>query len=445
MDYDLIALGGGSGGIAVARRAAQHGAKCAVIEADRLGGTCVNRGCVPKKVMWYAAQLAHTLHDAAAYGFDATLSAIDWAQLKQSRDVYLARLNGIYRRNLDASAVDLIQGYGRFVDAHTLEVAGRQYRAKHIVIATGGRPRVPAFPGAELGLTSDDFFKLEQQPQRVVIVGAGYIAVELAGVLNALGSEVTLLLRRNQLLGRFDPMLRESLMEAMQLQGINILSCIHLQGISRDDHTGLSLDTASGPLTGYDALIWAVGRENALDELNLAAAGVAVESGMIQTDDYQNTNVPGIYALGDVTGRAALTPVAIAAGRRLADRLFNRQPESRLDYRNIPSVVFSHPPIGTVGLSEDEAREQYGDDVKVYQSRFVPLYNAVTTDKPHTSMKLVTIGSQEKIVGCHVIGPAADEMLQGFAVALKMGATKKDFDDTVAIHPTSAEEFVTMR
>lgn len=454
--FDLIAIGGGSGGIAVARRAAEYGMKCAVIESGQLGGTCVNVGCVPKKVMWYAAQLGHALHDAPDYGFDAALTTIDWSQLKARRDRYIVRLNEIYARNLANSEVTMIAGSAAFVTKNSVAVAGEYYSADHIVIACGGRPSIPNIPGAEYGITSDGFFALEALPRRVAIVGSGYIAVELAGVLNTLGSEVSLLLRRQHLLGRFDAMLREGLMEQMQEDGVHLLTGINLTVIEHGADQTLTLHTRDGTghdqgMSGYDCLIWAIGRESRVAEVNLAAAGVMLDSaGFIPVDSFQNIVVDGdvidgLYAIGDVTGQAALTPVAIAAGRQLAERLFGGKPEAKLDDSNIPSVIFSHPPIGSIGLSEDEAREQFGDDVKIYQSRFTPMYYAMTSRKQHSMMKLVTVGALEKVVGCHIIGDGADEMLQGFAVAIKMGATKADFDNTMAIHPTSAEELVTMR
>ena len=445
--FDLIAIGGGSGGMAVARRAAEYGMKCAVIESNRLGGTCVNVGCVPKKVMWYAAQLSHALHDAPEYGFDAALTTVDWPQLKAGRDGYVERLNKIYARNLANSEVTMIEGHAAFASSNSVAVGDETYSADHIVIACGGRPAIPDVPGAELGITSDGFFELESLPRRVAIVGSGYIAVELAGVLNALGSDVSLLLRRQHLLARFDVMLREELMEQMQDDGIHVATGINLSAVERDDDQQLTLHTNDGHvMDGYDTLIWAIGRESQVDGLNLGAAGLSInDAGFIPVDQFQNSSVSGIYAIGDVTGQAALTPVAIAAGRRLADRLFGGKADAKLDESNIPSVVFSHPPIGTVGMTEDEAREQFGDDVKVYQSRFVPMYYAMTTRKQRSTMKLITVGAMEKVVGCHIIGDGADEMLQGFAVAIKMGATKADFDNTIAIHPTSAEELVTMR
>jgi glutathione reductase (NADPH) len=445
--YDLLAIGGGSGGLSAAERAAMYGKKAAVVEMGRMGGTCVNVGCVPKKVMWNAASIAQALRDAKGYGFDVLVNDFDWTQLVKGREGYIQGINDWYGTYLKDSNIDWLKGEARFVDAHTLEVAGEHYTADHIVISPGGTPMVPNIPGAEHGITSDGFFALTVQPRRVAIVGAGYIAVELAGMLNALGSEVDLLLRRQHFLATFDAMLRESLMEEMVSDGVNILPNINLERVERGADGKLTLTAQGGHiLSGFDALIWAIGRAPNTAELNLEAAGVAMdEHGFIPTDAFQNTNVPGLYAVGDATGRAQLTPVAIAAARRLGDRLFNNQPERHLDYENIPTVMFSHPPIGTVGLTEDEARERHGDAVKVYQTRFTPMYHALTDHKSKTAMKLVCVGAQERIVGIHMIGHGVDEMLQGFAVALKMGATKKQFDDTVAIHPTSSEELVTMR
>jgi glutathione reductase (NADPH) len=442
--FDLIAIGGGSGGIAVASRAARLGARCAVIESDRLGGTCVNRGCVPKKIMWYAAAIAGSLHDASAYGFDIAWNGFDWARLRLARDAYLVRLNQIYRRNLAQAGVVLIEGAAAFVDPHTLAVGDRRCRAGHIVIATGSRPRTPDVEQAGLGITSDGFFSLPRQPRNVAIAGAGYIAVELAGLLNALGSRVTLLLRHRELLGRFDGMIRETLAEEMRNAGVHIVTGTEIVGVSHDAGGDLALHCSGHQsLAGFDGLIWAIGRRANTERLNLPAAGVRVGAdGALPVDDYQNTNIPGIYAVGDVTGRAALTPVAIAAGRHLADRLFGGQPESRLDYDNIPTVIFSHPPVGSAGLSEEEAHARHGSGVKCYHSRFTPLYHGITGRNAHTAVKLVTVGEEERVVGCHIVGHGADEMLQGFAVAIRLGVTKRDFDRTVAIHPTAAEEFV---
>ncbi len=446
--YDFLAIGAGSGGIAATNRAAAYGAKTARIEKARIGGTCVNVGCVPKKLMWNAATIAETLRDAPDYGFKLTLDGFDWSTLKQARDKYIKRLNDIYHRVGEQNNVDYIEGEARFTGPNSVEVNGETITAEHIVIAVGGRPTVPDLPGAGLGITSDGFFELEQQPRRVAVIGAGYIAVEFAGLLASLGTEVTMILRGESFLRRFDATIRETLLEEMQNAGINIMTCIHLQSLQKEEGNTVALQSAdSNTYGGFDSVIWAIGREPLTAALQLETVGVETDKrGYIPTDEYQNTNVSGIYAVGDVTGRAQLTPVAIAAGRRLADRLFDGQTEAKLDYDNIASVVFSHPPIGTVGLTEDEAHEQFGDGaVKVYQSRFTNMYYAPTEHKSPTVVKLVTVGAQEKIVGCHIIGMQADEIIQGFAVAVKMGATKKDFDNTMAIHPTAGEELVTLR
>jgi glutathione reductase (NADPH) len=418
-----------------------------VVERGPLGGTCVNVGCVPKKVMWFGASIAHTLETAAGYGFTIDSARFDWPSLKRARDAYVHGINDWYHTYLADSNIDEIAGTARFVDARTLDVDGRRYSADHIVIAPGGAPSLPQTEGVELGITSDGFFELEKLPRRVAVVGSGYIAVELAGMLSALGSDVTMLLRREHLLRNFDSMLRENLTEEMLGDGIDILARTQVRKVMREADGSLCIECENGQrLEGFDKLIWAIGRYPLSADLNLDAAGVAVDAqGYIRTDKFQQTNVEGIYAIGDVTGQAQLTPVAIAAGRRLSDRLFGGMPERHLPYENIATVVFSHPPIATVGLTESVARDIHGDAVKVYQTRFTAMYNAFTERKQKTAMKLVTVGAREKVVGCHIIGPGADEMLQGFAVAIRMGATKRDLDDTVAIHPTSAEELVTMR
>lgn len=446
-EYDFLVIGGGSGGLAAAKRAAAHGARTALIERGRLGGTCVNRGCVPKKLMFNAASIAEMLRDARGYGFDFGANGFNWSRLKTARDAYVERLNAIYRRGLTSAGVTEISGEARFFDAHSVDVGGTRLRANHILIATGAYRDRPDIPGADLGITSDGFFEIDTQPNCVLIVGGGYVAVELAGIFHSLGSEVTLLLRGERLLARFDASLRDVLLEEMEESGISVMRPAQIAAVESDgDGLAVHLERAHR-MSGFDTVIWATGQRANTAQLALDRTGVAVdEHGFVTTDDYQNTNVPGIYAVGDVTPRLALTPVAIAAGRRLADRLFGGEPEARLDYANVPTVVFSHPPIGTVGLTEDEARELYGiNDVKVYESRFTSLYYAVTEQHPPTLMKLVTVGPREKVVGCHLIGRGVDEIIQGFAVAVKMGATKADLDNTVAIHPTSAEELVTMR
>ncbi|MDH3273660.1 MAG: glutathione-disulfide reductase [Gammaproteobacteria bacterium] len=444
--FDLLVIGGGSGGIAHARRAAEYGATVGVIEYGPLGGTCVNVGCVPKKVMWYTAGHAHHFAHAADYGFDVAVNGHDWTTLKARRDGYVHRLNGIYENNLDKSGVTTITGTASFVDAHTVAVEGVQYHADRIVVATGGRPIVPNISGAELGITSDGFFELEERPRRVLVAGSGYIAVELAGVFNALGSETQLVVRKDSVIRSFDSMLGEQLMEAMQNDGVRIDTRVIPLSVEQTDD-GLVLYAEDGRRFGpVDCLLWAIGRSPNVASLELDNAGVqSDDDGFITTDDFQQTNVENIFALGDVTGRPALTPVAIAAGRRLADRLYGGMEGRHLDYKLIPTVVFSHPPIATVGMTEDAARAEYGDAVKVYSSGFTPMFYALGDMKQRSVMKLVVAGDDERVLGCHVIGEGADEMMQGFAVAMRMGATKADFDDTVAIHPSNAEELVTMR
>ena len=445
--YDLISIGGGSGGLAVAQRAAEYGARVLVVEPQPLGGTCVNVGCVPKKVMWNAASIAHALQDAGEYGFaPGSDRPVEWARLKASRDAYVARLNGIYERNLDRKGITWVRGRARFVDAHTVVVGDRTFSAPQIVIATGGRPVVPAVPGADRGITSDGFFELEAPPARVAVIGTGYVAVELGGTLAALGAKVSLFMRQERLLRSFDVMLSAALMAELTADGVELVAHAVVAGVKAAGDAHRLVLSDGREFGDFDCVLWAIGRQPVTADLGLERIGVATyDDGVVITDRFQATNVEGVYAIGDVTGREALTPVAIAAGRRLADRLFNAQHERHLDYELIPTVVFSHPPIGTVGLTESAARELHGDAVRIYRSSFVPLYHALTERKRRAEMKLVCVGEDERIVGLHVIGAGADEMLQGFAVAMKMGARKADFDNTVAIHPTSAEEFVTMR
>lgn len=445
-DFDLLVIGGGSGGLAHAQRAAEYGARAAVIENGPLGGTCVNVGCVPKKVMWYTSHHAHQFELARSYGFDITVNDHDWAALKERRDAYIERLNGIYASNLERREVTLIRGTARFVSPAELDVDGKRYRAARIVIATGGYPSMPELPGAELGFSSDGFFELEERPQRVAVVGSGYVAVELAGVFNGLGSDTTIYLRKDAVLRDFDAMLSAEARAIMEHDGIGFETGFVPAALEKTPR-GLVLTAADGRKSEpVDGVLWAIGRTPNTQTLELAAAGIASDpAGFIPTDDYQATNVDNIFALGDVTGRAALTPVAIAAGRRLADRLYGGMDGRHLEYDCIPTVIFTHPPIGTVGMTEAAARLAHGDSVQTFQARFNPMQYALSTDKVATTMKLITLGEERRIIGCHMIGDGCDEMLQGFAVAIRMGACKQDFDDTVAIHPTSAEELVTMR
>ena len=446
--YDLLTIGAGSGGVAISNRAAQYGARCVLIERGRLGGTCVNVGCVPKKIMWNAGHIAHTLEDAADYGFSLGPHPLDWSALKGSRDRYVRDLNERYAAGLASNRVTVVRGTARFVGPKTVEVGDQRLTARHVVIATGGHPIVPDVPGAQHGITSDGFFELEQRPDRIAIVGAGYIAAELAGVMRALGSHVTLIVRREQLLMSFDSMLRGLLIQQMREDRIEVVTNSQIAGLQRESDATLTILSESGMrLGGFDCVLWAIGRRSNSAELNLAATSVTPdELHHVTTDLYQETGIPGIYAIGDVTGRAALTPVAIAAGRRLADRLFGGQEGRHLDYRNVATVVFSHPPIGTIGLTEAEALAALGaNSVRVYEATFTPMYHAFMTRTVRMGIKLVVAGPEEKIVGLHVIGTGSDELLQGFAVAIQMGATKRDFDNTVAIHPTVAEELVTLK
>jgi glutathione reductase (NADPH) len=446
--YDLIVIGAGSGGLAAAQRAAEYGARVAIIESGPLGGTCVNVGCVPKKIMWNAAETSAALEAAEGYGFQLEVGRHDWALLKQRRDAYIHRLNGIYAANLAKRKVELVRGRASFLAATTVSAAGRTLQAARVLIATGGRPVTPPIPGAQLGITSDGFFALHERPARVAVVGSSYIAVELAGIFRYLGSATTLVIRGERILRAFDSMLGEATLGLMRDAGVSVVSDAAPKALARGADGALALEVAGGRRTGpFDCVLWAIGRSAEVDDLKLEHAGVHLtEHGFIETDRYQATSNPQVFAIGDVTGRAGLTPVAIAAGRRLADRLYGGQDDRHLDYDNIPTVIFGHPPIGTVGLTEAAARERYGDaNIKVFRASFLPLYHVLTSAKPRCEMKLVTHGPEERIVGLHVVGEGADEMLQGFAVALRMGATRKDFDDTVAIHPTSAEEFVTMR
>ena len=444
--FDLIVIGGGSGGLAHAQRAADYGATTAVIESGPLGGTCVNVGCVPKKIMWYTAHHAHMLENAKDFGFELSVKGHIWSDVKKKRDAYILRLNEIYQENLDRRRITLLTGQAKFLDAKTVEVDGQRYAADRIVIATGGYPIIPHIHGAEHGITSDGFFQLPARPQKVALIGSGYVAVELAGVFNGLGSKTSMLVRKDGVLRNFDPMLGKELESAMISSGITLEKGVVPHELTKSA-SGIRIHADDGREFGdYDAVVWAVGRAPNTELLDLEAAGVEMDGyGFVPADEWQQTNVDHIFALGDVTGRAALTPVAIAAGRRLADRLYGGMTDRRLEYERIPTVIFTHPPIGTVGLTEGQARDKYGDDFKVYETRFNPMLYAFSDNKTPTAMKLIAAGAEEKIVGCHIIGDGADEMLQGFAVAIRMGATKKHFDDTVAIHPTSAEELVTMR
>ena len=447
-EYDYIVIGGGSGGIASANRAAMHGAKVILFEGKEVGGTCVNVGCVPKKVMWYGAQVAETLHRyAGEYGFDVTINKFDFATLKANRQAYIDRIHGSYERGFDSNGVERVYEYARFVDPHTVEVAGERYTAPHILIATGGHALYPNIPGSEYGITSDGFFELDEVPKRTAVIGAGYIAVEVAGVLNALGSDTHLFVRKDRPLRTFDKDIVDVLVDEMAKSGPTLHTHANATEVVKNADDSLTISFDNGETITVDCLIWAIGRAANTSGFGLEKTGVKLtEKGTIYSDEFENTSVPGIYALGDVTGKLDLTPVAVKAGRQLSERLFNNKADAKLDYTDVATVVFSHPVIGSVGLTEEKAVAKYGaENIKVYKSSFTPMYTALGDNRQPSTMKLVTLGEDEKIIGLHGIGDGVDEMIQGFSVAIKMGATKADFDNTVAIHPTGSEEFVTMR
>ncbi|UNU72741.1 glutathione-disulfide reductase [Moraxella nasovis] len=451
--FDYIAIGGGSGGIASINRAAMYGKKCAIIEARHVGGTCVNVGCVPKKVLWHGASIAETIHEFAKdYGFDLTLNHFDFKKLVENREAYIKFIHSRYYQGFDKNGVEVIHGFGKFLDKNSVEVTDEDGKtqiitADHILIATGGRPHRPDIDGAELGIDSDGFFELTTLPKSVAIVGGGYIGVELAGVMNAFGVQTHLCVRGERPLKNFDNGIVDVLLDAMQEQNITLHTNSEPVQITKSSND-LTVTFKDGKTLEVECLIWATGRVPATDKIDIEKSGVKLNNkGQVIVDKFQNTNIEGIYAVGDIIeGGVELTPVAVAAGRRLSERLFNNKPNEHLDYQLIPTVMFSHPPIGTIGLSEEQAIKQYGkQDVKIYSSTFTPMYSGITSHRKKCHMKLVCVGDDEKVIGLHGIGFGVDEMIQGFAVAMKMGATKRDFDDTVAIHPTGSEEFVTMR
>ena len=447
-DYDLAVIGGGSGGLAGAFRAAAYGAKVVLLEPGEFGGTCVNVGCVPKKAMWLAADLSQRIELAARMGFDLPPPSLDWNGFVAHRQRYITGIHDSYRKRLDAAGIVHMPCRGHLLDAHTVETdEGERVTATHVLIATGGKPKRPDIPGAELGMVSDDFFSLRAAPRRVAIVGGGYIAVELAGVLQALGSHVEMFVRGKQLLDAFDRELVAELSESLRQHGIQLHFDYSLASVRTEGNNQLRLVPAQGSISEpFDKLIFATGRSPNSASLGLQALGVELDAkGHVVVDDVQDTTTSHIHAVGDVTARPALTPVAIAAARRLMDRLFGGDAQAWLDYDNIATVVFSHPPLGMVGLSEEQARKRHGDVVKTYTTRFRPMLHALADSSQRSLFKLVCVGEDERVVGIHLLGEGADEILQGFAVALKKGITKRDLDDTMAIHPTSAEEVVLMR
>lgn len=441
-DFDMFTLGAGSGGVASSRRAGSYGARVAICEDSRIGGTCVIRGCVPKKILVYASHYAHDIADAAGFGWSVTDPKVDWAALVASKDREIDRLNGVYKRLLRDSGVTVIEGRGKILDEHTVEVAGKRYTAKYILVATGGRPHKPEIPGADLGITSNEALDLKEIPRRLVIVGGGYIGVEFAGIFNAVGSKVTMLVRGDAVLRGFDADVRASLTNEMKKSGIDIKCETFLRDVEKKGD-GLSILTQEAETIECDAVLFATGRTPNTEGLGLDEVGVKrTKEGAIEVDDFSRTHVPSIYAVGDCTNRINLTPVAIAEGRAVAETLFHDRP-TIMDHTNVPSAVFSQPPVGTVGLTEERARKL--GPVDVYVTSFRPLKHTISGRDERTMMKLVVARETRRVLGVHMVGADAPEIVQGFAVALKCGATKEQFDQTVGIHPSAAEEFVTMR
>lgn len=445
-ECDYLVIGIGSGGIASARRAAKYGAKVIAVESKRMGGTCVNVGCVPKKVTWNAAAISETFKDAKAYGFGGfEQPTFDWPYFKKKRDAYVKRLNGIYETNLNRDKIEHLQGRAKFVGKDEVEVAleaggTQRVKAKNILIATGGRPKIPSIPGAELCIDSDGFFDLEDRPKSIATSGAGYIGVEMSGMLHALGSDVHFFIRGQKLLRSFDPMIQDTVTKEYERQGVNLYKGTQITkvediGNGKKRVTYQETESKKESTVEVECVLFATGRDPEVEDLQIKELGLSLnEKNHIKTDDYQNTNIPNIFAIGDVSDRGfELTPVAIAAGRRLSDRLFGGKKDAHLEYSNIPSVVFAHPEIGSIGLTEPQAREKYGDKVKIYKTEFTGMFYAMMEpeDKAPTAYKIICVGEEEKVVGLHILGQGSSEILQGFGVAIKMGATKKDFDNCV--------------
>lgn len=444
-DFDMITLGAGSGGVASSRRAGGYGARVAIVEESRIGGTCVLRGCVPKKLLVYGAQFADAFADAAGFGWTVAPPRFDWPSLIAAKNKELDRLEQIYVNMLKNSGVEIIEGRGVLADPHTVEVGGRHYTAETILIATGGHPTVPAIPGIEHVISSNEALDLPELPRKIVIVGGGYIAVEFAGIFRGFGSEVVEIIRREELLNGFDDDLRVALAQEMRGRGVEIHTRTQVQRIEKDPREGYTVYTTGGQEISADLVMYATGRGPNTKGLGLAEAGVKTnDKGAVLVDEWQKTNVPNVYAVGDVTDRLNLTPVAIAEGRAIAETLYNNNP-IKMDHNDVPTAVFSNPPIGTVGLTEEQARRQYSDEVDIYCARFRPMKNTLSGRDERTFMKMVVDGRSDRVLGCHMLGPDAPEIAQGLAIAIKCGASKRMFDQTVGIHPSAAEEFVTMR
>lgn len=442
-DFDLFTIGAGSGGVAASRRAGGYGARVAICEERRVGGTCVLRGCVPKKLLVYASHLRDELADAAGYGWTIGEATVDWSRMIANKDAELERLEKVYHRLLGDAGVEIMQGRGRIIDPHTVDVEGRRYTTERILVATGGWPTLPEIPGIEHAITSNEALDLPRVPEHVVIVGGGYIGMEFAGIWHGAGAEVTVIVRSDTVLRGFDIDVRDTLAEQMRKRGITIELENHVNAIDkRGDKLHLRLDRGEEKVA--DTVLFATGRHPHSAGIGLEDVGVALDHRCaVIVDEWSRTNVPGIWAVGDVTHRLALTPVAIADGRAFAETEFNANP-TPVDHGAVPTAVFSQPPVGTVGLTEEEARDLGTGTIDVYRTRFRPMKYVLPNRDEQTMMKLVVDRDTDRVLGVHMVGPDAAEIVQGFAVALKAGATKKQFDATVGIHPTSAEEFVTM-
>ncbi|MCH4904354.1 glutathione-disulfide reductase [Cylindrospermopsis raciborskii CHAB3438] len=447
-DFDLFVIGAGSGGIATARRAAEYGAKVGIAEFDRLGGTCVNRGCVPKKLMVYASHFPGLFSDAVGYGWGSVTSSLDWEKMINAVNNEVNRLNGIYQRMLDNSQVEVIQGYGKLVDTHTITVGERQITADKILIAVGGYPTKPNISGIEHAIVSDDMFHLKTQPRKMVILGGGYIGSEFACIMNGLGTEVTQIIRGDMILRGFDHDLRSEIQQGMSNHGINIINHAQVSAIEKEGEifqVKFRQDGKEEDTVIVDAVsLAALGRKPKTDNLGLENTKIQLHQGAIVVDEYSRTEEENIYAVGDCTNKINLTPVAINEGRAFADTVFGGKSRT-MSYENVPTAIFTTPEAATVGLTEEQAREKYGDAVKVYRSRFRPMYYTLAGKEEKTMMKLVVEQTSDLVLGAHMVGNNAAEIIQGIAIAIKMGATKANFDATVGIHPSSAEEFVTMR
>lgn len=443
-DYDLFVIGAGSGGVRASRMAAsKFGKRVAVAEDRHLGGTCVNVGCVPKKLLVYASHYSEDFHEAKGYGWTVGERSFDWRSLIANKDREIERLNGIYGNLLSNAGVDLIEGRATVVDANTVAVNGKHYTAEKILVAVGGWPVVPDIPGKEHVITSNEAFYLGDLPKRVIVVGGGYIATEFAGIFNGLGSQVTQLYRGPLFMRGFDQDVRTFLADEMRKKGVDLRFDSNIASVVKNDD-GLVATLEDGSTVETDVVMYATGRAPKVDGLGLENAGVEMRgNGAVAVNDAFQTSVPSIYALGDVTDRLQLTPVAIAEAMILVHNLYGGQ-NSKMDYDNVPTAVFSQPNIGTVGLTEEEAREKYGD-VDVYKADFRPMKHTLSGSEERTLMKLIVDKASDRVVGLHMVGPDAGEITQGMGIAIKAGATKADFDATIGIHPTSAEEFVTMR